>query len=54
MKKFKQAKQLPNRAALRELHKPERTIVDYAKSTPLTPEEAPPSIIQNLRKPPRK
>lgn len=55
MKKIgKKSKQLPTREGLNALGKTGRTIADYSKASPLTPDEAPPSIMQNLRKLPRK
>jgi hypothetical protein len=40
--------QLPNRAAMNNLAKSGRSILDYAKATPLTPAPAA-NLMQNLR-----
>jgi hypothetical protein len=43
---------LPSRLALKELDKTQRTIVDYAKATPLLQTDVEPaSILQMMRKP---
>jgi hypothetical protein len=45
-------KLLPSRRGLQALDKTERTIVDYAKATPLLQnDEEPASILQLMRKP---
>lgn len=49
MKKFKQAKTLPNRGTMKRLTA-SGTIVDYAKSTPLGIGTPTPAAVQNLRK----
>ena len=53
MKKFKQARQLPVRGALKDLDQSQRTIMDYGKATPIRPTEPSPNILQTLRKGPR-
>jgi hypothetical protein len=53
MKKFKQARQLPSRTGLQSLDKSQRSILDYAKATPIRPLEPSPNILQSLRKGPR-
>lgn len=50
MKQGKKAKQLPTREGLNQLQKSQRTITDYSKASPLTPDEPTSSIMQNLRK----
>ena len=51
MKKSKKSRQLPNRGGLNDLDKSERTITDYAKASPIKPDEPTPSVMQNLAKP---
>jgi hypothetical protein len=51
MKPTKQSKQLPLRGTMLDLaRKKDSTILDYAKATPIVPDEVQPTIIQNLRK----
>lgn len=45
----KTAKLLPTRSGLNALVKTDRTINDYAKASPVQPDKAEPSVIQNLR-----
>jgi len=49
MKAGKKTRQLPSRGGLKDLEKSGRTIADYAKASPLKPDEASPNVIQNLR-----
>lgn len=49
MAKGKQAKLLPSRAAMNDLAKSDRTIVDYAKKTPMGLAVSTPAVIQNMR-----
>jgi len=44
----KKTRQLPTRGGLNDLGKSGRTIVDYAKASPIKPAEQQPSVIQNL------
>lgn len=48
--KGKQTRQLPTRGALNDVVKSDRSIADYAKVTPITPNEPTPTVIQNLQK----
>ncbi|MET0720986.1 MAG: hypothetical protein ABWY64_09150 [Tardiphaga sp.] len=43
-------RQLPGRGALNDLSKSQRTIADYAKSTPSTERQPNPAVILNLAK----
>jgi hypothetical protein len=50
--KFSKKLRLPTRKALQSLDQTQRTIVDYAKATPLLQtDEEPASILQLMRKP---
>jgi hypothetical protein len=49
----KSTRPLPTRSGLNELGKTRRTIVDYAKKTPLRPQEPTASVVQVMR-PPRR
>jgi hypothetical protein len=51
MKKAKQTRQLPTRGGLNDLGKSERTLADYAKSTPLDVAKPTPGVMQNLARP---
>ena len=46
----KKAKQLPAKSALNALDKTQRTINDYAKLSPINPEEPVATVIQNVAK----
>ena len=48
MKPIKTSKMLPNRAAMNQLGKSNKSILDYAKATPLAPQQAGPNMIANL------
>lgn len=50
MKKGKKTRQLPTRGGLNDLGKSKRTLTDYSKASPISPAEATPNVIQNLRK----
>lgn len=47
----KQARQLPDRGALKDLGATQRTINDYSKATPIVPLRPLPNLIQALRDP---
>jgi hypothetical protein len=51
--KGKPIRQLPNRGALNDLQASRRTIVDYAKATPIVPSEPNPAEIRILATPRR-
>jgi hypothetical protein len=51
MRKGKQTRQLPTRGGLNDLDRSGRTIVDYAKATPVKPDRPAGNILQNLRNP---
>ena len=50
MKRGKKTRQLPSRGGLNDLGKSKRTVSDYSKASPITPDEPTPNIVQNLRK----
>ena len=54
LRKSKQTTQLPDRSALRELAKTERTLLDYGKLSPITPREPKSNTILNLGIPPKR
>jgi len=46
----KKSRLLPTRGGLKDLDKGQRTIIDYAKASPISPTEQQPNVIQNLAK----